>query len=110
MPVTKEDINRLHERIDPLYDAMTKMSVAVERLATIIELMPRPQPRPCEDLKTHLADHKENVKSWKSAIIEKIVGVAAMMIIGLFMYWLGDRKTADVPEPIIEVKQNIKSD
>ena len=104
MAATKEDIQRVHERIDNLNEAMTKMSVAVERLATTIELMPKPQPRPCEELRVHLDKHAENMKNWKSAVIEKVVSVAAVIIIGLFIYWLTNQKPA-IPEqqPKIEI-------
>jgi hypothetical protein len=68
---TNGDIQRLHERIDTLQTdihsqlkagtaEIMNLTIAVAKIETKLSLTPPPALRPCTELTSHLADHREN--------------------------------------------------
>lgn len=76
---TKADIERLHDKLDPM-----AIDVAVIK-AKMVDL---PRSRPCEYLVQHLSDASDTKKSLKKSIIGALVGVAKMAIIFLIATWV----------------------
>ena len=98
--VTKEDLNRVHERIDDLAKAIAGMAVHVAQIATTLENLPPLPRRPCtwhrqlrRQFDDHIADHEETIRDWRQAVIRavvdvlKIAFVAGMgLIIGILLH------------------------
>ncbi len=86
------------EEAKDIYDKINLMSLSIVRIETKLDLMPKPQPRPCETLMEHLKEQKENWLGWKSAIIVGIVSMICGGLSGLFGYWIAghtERKSDD---------------
>ena len=97
MKVDKQDITRLHQRIDSLQtdtfdkldehqDCLTDIKISV---ATISEQIKHfPTGRPCEQLKEHLNNHRDTAKTWKNGginLVWKLIEVAAIVLGGIVL-------------------------
>jgi len=78
--VTKEDINRLYDKIEPI-------AASVVRILTVLESMPGPPPRPCSTLTEHLETHKENKSRWQTPLVSNLIGFVRMGLVAL-VTWL----------------------
>jgi hypothetical protein len=79
--VEKTDLTRLYDIIEP-------MKTDIATIKAKLEVMPKPEPRPCPYLSTHLSDHKD----WKLQALDLAKMLVAAAIIGLFGYFAGQRK------------------
>ena len=77
--VTKDDLNRVHDRIDETNktvmqtnESVNKMAVAMERLAVTLEKLNIPT-QPCSFLEDHLQDHKNERTWWKHTVLGNII-------------------------------------
>jgi len=61
--VTKEDINRVHDRLDEVVAEQSKTRVIIERVETTLKLMPRAPTRPCPEQKKLRKDFDEHIKN-----------------------------------------------
>ncbi|MGA2324288.1 MAG: hypothetical protein ABSG22_10615 [Sedimentisphaerales bacterium] len=89
MPPDKDDLNRIHNRIDELVKSVGSMATDVATIATKLELMPEAPTRPCRELEEHLEEHKETKKSWKDALAAAGVDIAKITIVAAIAYLIG---------------------
>lgn len=61
--VTKEDISKVHERLDALVEGQAQSRVAITRIETTLKLMPQPPARPCPEQKELRRDFDEHIKN-----------------------------------------------
>lgn len=110
--VTKEDIGKVHSRLDSLVEEQTRSRVAIGRIETILQMMPplptRPCPehnelrkdfdehiegRPClehielqEDFDEHIETHRESKRLWQRPLVAAIIDLAKMAAVAGFTY------------------------
>jgi len=82
--VTKEDINRIYDKLDP-------MGESIVRIETQLKLMVIPA-QPCAKLTEHLADCKDTKKTFKTAMIRAVVDVGKVCIGGVIVYFFSNKK------------------
>ena len=78
--VTKEDLNRLYDKLEPMAEDLAVVKDRMERLPVL-------PARPCEQLSGHLDEHK----AWKRPIIRAVVDVVKMAIVGAVCFVIGKR-------------------
>ncbi len=83
---TKTDIDRLHDKLDPMAIDVAVIKAKMENL---------PPPRPCgylselkHNVDDHLADANDTKKNLRRSVISALVGVAKMAIIFLLASWV----------------------
>jgi len=83
------------KKLDGLIDGISGVKVEMARFGQ--ELKDRP--RPCAEVTTltkvvdgHVADHKAGVKTWRDSVINNLVRLAFIALVGMFMFWLGNRE------------------
>ena len=103
------DIQRLHQRIDSLdseiSDKLTDLagdhsdlSISVGKIETRLELAPKPSPRPCQELATHLAEHKEARSLWQRPFVTALVHLAELGFIALLTWaFVADKRPPGLP-------------
>ncbi len=69
--VTKEDITRIHDKLDPM-----ATDLAVIKF----------------QMKEHLELHKDTLKTWKHMAINGVIKVTVALIVGVVCYCWGMRK------------------
>jgi len=92
MTASAGDIKHLHSRLDKLFEVQGKQALDLGRIATTMEM----RPRPCPDHETlrrdvdhHLKEHDQTRSTWQSAFIKGIVDVVKMIAVGAFGWWIG---------------------
>ncbi|MHC4951727.1 MAG: hypothetical protein ACYTEU_12195 [Planctomycetota bacterium] len=83
MEIDKDDVVRLHEKIDDLGKDMTVMKVDMAEVKTKLSLTPEIK-QPCSYLIDHKQEHKDNMTLWKRPIASGIIG-AMFVTLGLFL-------------------------
>jgi aspartate ammonia-lyase len=93
--VTKEDLNRVHNRVDAAVNALAETNVKLERVATTLENIKIPE-QPCHDLRLlsnnvekHIREHSMNRQTWKSALVNGTVRLVIAAIIAATAYMFG---------------------
>lgn len=97
--VDKEDITRIHNRIDKLEEkTFTKLdeqtngigliNITLAKLCVKMDTVPKPQERPCKELSEHLDSHKNDIRTWKKSVINLLAGLVKVGIVALVGYWL----------------------
>jgi uncharacterized membrane protein len=107
--VTREDLDRIHDRVDTVIQTIGNQN---ERLATVITKleMLRIPVQPCSDLKglsrtveSHISEHSQYKQTWKTAIINGVVRIAIALVIAVSAFMFGkdsdDSKTVEPIEP-----------
>lgn len=78
--VTKADLNRIYDKLEPMAEDLAVVKDRMERL-------PELPPRPCEQLNTHLDEHK----AWKRPIIRAVIDVVKITIVGTVCFLIGKK-------------------
>jgi hypothetical protein len=75
--VERDDINRIHERLDKIAEGQMAQAVAIARIEVQIAAIKPPPPlpaRPCQDFEKHVEEHKatekENRATWRGVLFE----------------------------------------
>lgn len=66
--MTRQDMDRLHQRLDESGAVLTQVQIAVARIEQKIELSPKIPARPCPDFLAHKAEHESAAKEKKSVL------------------------------------------
>lgn len=83
---TKQDIHEVHQRIDKLVETTTLIRISVGVIeAAIPDKIELPE-RPCFQFSEHIAEHKDNVKTWKHSAIKNTVDIVKMAIVAAVVY------------------------
>ena len=110
--VTKEDIGKVHSRLDLLVEEQTRSRIAITRIETRLELMPQPPARPCpehkelredfdehlktrpcpehkelrSDFKEHIAVHRETKRLWQRPLVAAAIDIGKMALVAALTY------------------------
>ena len=79
MEITQNDINRIHDRLDPLVE-----DVAFIKAALKLSI----HQTPCRTLRGHLGDHTTQKRDWKRAVINGFVDLLKMGVVAALTYFL----------------------
>ncbi len=88
MQATKADIEKLHEKLNP-------MAIDIGSIKTWIELQPEPvklPERPCTFFTAHVEEHKEVTTTWRRSAIRACVDVIKMAIVAVVVYFVVKRQ------------------
>ena len=76
---TKDDINRVYDKLEP-------MARSITQIETKLEMMVIPK-QPCVFLETHLEEHKDTQKTWKSSFTRAVVDVIKMGVVAIITWF-----------------------
>ena len=92
--VSKEDINKVHERLDKLVEGQTQSRIAIGEIQTTLKLMPKPASRPCPEHKQlrgefdeHIEIHKESRRLWQTPVVGMLIHLVELGTVAL-LTWL----------------------
>lgn len=94
--VGKDDVNRLHQRIDEMNNAITGLAVNVAKLGTVIERLPALPSRPCKDFQDHIQEHKSNQRDWRVMLIGLVGKAASYIAVAGVTYIIASAKAAPI--------------
>ncbi len=77
---TKDDINRIHDRLDPIAENLAEIRAT-------LKLMPKTPKQPCTYLDSHLTEHKATTNTWKTFFIRATVDVVKMALVAIATYF-----------------------
>lgn len=91
--ITRQDLDRIHSRLDQTLDTQTQLQVAVARIEQKIEMAPKPPTipaRPCPDFVSHIAEHKkaEEGKGERS-LLQLVLSKIVVPLVGIIALTLG---------------------
>lgn len=93
--ITRQDIARIHERLDAMQVTSTATQVAVARIEEKLQHIPEIPPRPCSFFEAHIAEHAETKRSlndWRTNGIRLAFDFLKMAIVAVLTYFfLGKR-------------------
>jgi len=81
--VTKEDIEKVHSRLNAMVEEQTKSRIAIGQMEITLKMMPLPPARPCPELAGHLTEHKESKRLWKAPIVAALIHLIELGIVAL---------------------------
>ena len=81
--ITREDIDRIHDRLNAAQESNKDTMVAVARIEERLKAVPVPPERPCKELAVHLKDHKEAEKQAKATWRDLAVRIASPILAGI---------------------------
>ncbi len=95
---TKSDIHEVHQRIDTMVEHQNQTNVELARIATRLELLPKPPKppkRPCHfhdelrsEVADHLGSHAETKRLWRTPIVKTVIDVVKLAVVaGLTYLW-----------------------
>ncbi|HUV67605.1 MAG TPA: hypothetical protein VMW24_27175, partial [Sedimentisphaerales bacterium] len=88
--VTREDIGKVHSRLDTLVEEQTKSRIAIGKIETHLKMMPAPQSRPCPqhlelkaDFDSHIEIHKESRRLWQTPVVGMLIHLVELGTVAL---------------------------
>ena len=86
--VTKEDLNRVYDKIDALNESVKTVVVSVTKVQTTLKNLPAPQKRPCvwheqlrKEFDGHVDEHDEVARDWRQAAIKAVVDIVKLGVV-----------------------------
>ena len=76
--VTKEDINRIYDKLEPITKGMVAVEIKLQSLG--------------EKMDDHIKEHRESGRTWKRVLIGGAVRIACTAMVGVFCYLWGIKK------------------
>lgn len=85
--VTREDISKVHSRLDDLVEEQTLSRIAIGKIETHLKLMPAPKPRPCKELQDHIETHKESRRLWQKPIVGMLIHLIELGLVAVVTWY-----------------------
>lgn len=94
--ITKQDITRIHDRLDEMQTTSTATQVAVARIEERLNHLPEIPPRPCSFLQGHIDEHektKKDLNDWRTNGIRLLFDFLKMAIVAIATFVFLGRKS-----------------
>lgn len=89
--VTKQDIEKVHSRIDDLVTVNTSIQVSIGKIEQRFEDLKIPE-QPCCFIKKHLKNHQHTASLWQKPLVRTVIDLVKMAIVATAAYLFASSK------------------